>query len=216
MAEKRDAEASGGPPKKKGQRQISFSTFKQWQTKYDREYQSLSWLRCTPDPQDSSLVYMLTCSVCQKYESSICSLRNFSSAWITGSVNHRTSNFTDHAQSDQHKTAMMKLRTDQARASSESITSYSSIARCLLRMDETVKDQLRKKFDICYVMAKEKVAFRKYPALYALETRHGVNLGEAYKTKDSAKNFTHFIADTHSQMLTSTVSSWMDQLMQAM
>ena len=66
-------------------------------------------------------------------------------------------------------------------------------------MDETVKDRLRKKFDICYVMAQERMAFKKYPALHTLEARHGVDLGEAYKTKDSAKNFTHFIAANQRQ-----------------
>ena len=54
---------------------------------------------------------------------------------------------------------------------------------------------MRKKFDICSVMTKENMAFRKYSALHELETRHDVELGSAYKTKDSAKNFTHYIAE---------------------
>ena len=77
-------------------------------------------------------------------------------------------------------------------------------------MDEAVKDRLWKKFDICYVMAMEKIAFRKYPALHALEARqarHGVDLGEAYKTKDSAKNFTHFIAETQRQNFVRSLSN---------
>lgn len=39
------------------------------------------------------------------------------------------------------------------------------------------------------------MAFRKYPALHELEICHGVELGPAYKTKDSAKNFVHYIAE---------------------
>jgi len=39
------------------------------------------------------------------------------------------------------------------------------------------------------------MAFRKYPALHELEICHGVDLGPAYKTKDSAKNFVHYIAE---------------------
>ena len=38
------------------------------------------------------------------------------------------------------------------------------------------------------------MAFKKYPALYRLEERHGVELGNAYKTKDSARLFTNYIA----------------------
>ena len=53
---------------------------------------------------------------------------------------------------------------------------------------------MTKKFEICYVMAKEKIAFRKYPTLHNLEVHHGVDLGISYKTKDLAKNFTHYIA----------------------
>lgn len=45
-------------------------------------------------------------------------------------------------------------------------------------------------------MAKERMAFRKYPTLHDLESCHGVDLG---KTKDSAKTFTHFIAHTKRQ-----------------
>ena len=59
-------------------------------------------------------------------------------------------------------------------------------------MHQALKEQTRKKFDICYVMTKENV---KYPALHELETRHGVDLGPAYKTKDLAKNFTHYIVE---------------------
>ena len=37
------------------------------------------------------------------------------------------------------------------------------------------------------------MAFRKYPALHELEIRHGVDLGPAYRMKDSAKN--NYIAE---------------------
>ena len=48
---------------KKKQR-VSVATFKQWQTEYEKEYQSLSWLRCTTDEHDPLLVDTLTCAVC--------------------------------------------------------------------------------------------------------------------------------------------------------
>ena len=58
---------------------------------------------------------------------------------------------------------------------------------------------MRRKFDICYVLAKEGIAFHKYPSLHALEERHCVDLGFSYKTKDSAKTFTHYIAESQQQ-----------------
>jgi len=57
------------------------------------------------------------------------------------------------------------------------------------------------------MMAKENIPFRKYPAIFELGERHGVDLGSAYKTKGSAKHFTHYIAESlcqpqvHSQCL---------------
>ena len=60
-----------------------------------------------------------------------------------------------------------------------------------MTMDDAVK---KKKFYISYLLAKEGIALKKYPALYELEARHGVNLGFAYKSKDSAKTFVRYIA----------------------
>ena len=40
------------------------------------------------------------------------------------------------------------------------------------------------------------MVFHKYPAIHELESRHGVELGQTYATKDSAKTFTHFIAES--------------------
>ena len=45
----------------------------------------------------------------------------------------------------------------------------------------------------CYVPGKE---FAKYPAFHELEVRHGVDLGQVYKIKDSAKVL-HYIAAGH-------------------
>ena len=98
-----------------------------------------------------------------------------------------------------HQAALNLVRRKAARDSHLPITSYSTIARSLLVMDETVKARMKKKFDICFVMAKEGVAFRKYPSFHALEERHGVDLGFAYKTDESAKTFTHFIAESQRQ-----------------
>ena len=94
---------------KKKNRQVSVATFKQ--TSYEKEYQSLSWLRCSTDEQDPSLVDTLSCAVCTRFEANIRGLKNFSGAWISGSNNHRTSNIVDHAKSEQHKASMMRLRS---------------------------------------------------------------------------------------------------------
>ena len=94
---------------------------------------------------------------------------------------------------------MHRVRAGLAKASNLPVTTYSPLDRSLLTMDESVQSRMKKKFDICYVMAKEDMAFKKYPALYALEEHHEVDLGFAYKSPPSAKTFTHYIAKSQRQ-----------------
>lgn len=121
-----------------------------------------------------SLVSMLWCVVSCKYEMKLSRHKNFSRAWIDGSTNHKSSNITDHATSKQPTSAMMYCRKDQAKNRNEAITSYSPIARGLLlsSMDSAVREQVKKKHDISFVLAKESVPFTKYPAIHELEERH--------------------------------------------
>ena len=63
-------------------------------------------------------------------------------------------------------------------------------------MEESAQARVQRKFDICYVMAKKSLVFRKYQALHQLEECHGVDLGCVYKTRESAKTFTHYIAES--------------------
>ena len=113
----------------------------------------------------------------------------------------------DYARSEQHKAAMTQLCIEQAKAANTPITSYAPIVCSLLSMHKTVRDRLMKKLDICFVIAKENMAIRKYPALHELETRHGVDLGQSYSMKDSAKIFTHYIVKTQRQAFMSSLST---------
>ena len=69
MATKRSASAAASAsqdPAKKAKRQVSVATFMKWQTNYEQEYQSLTWLRCDVDERDRSLVGLLWCAVCRQ------------------------------------------------------------------------------------------------------------------------------------------------------
>ena len=110
------------------------------------------------DRRDKGLVGLLWCSAC---EGKICSMKNISSAWVTGTVNQWTSNVLDHVACKQHKVAMSHLCAAQARANKEPVTSYAPIAHSLLMSE---RGRMRCKFDLCYLMAKEGIAFEKYVA----------------------------------------------------
>ena len=134
--------SGGSSSSKKARRQVTRATFEKWQCEFKKEYQSMSWLHCEVEKTDKNIVSKLFCLVCQKYEDRIQSVKYFSAAWITRSANHNTSNIIDHTKSEQHKQAMSRLRIDQARASNESITSYSTIACCLSVIDEQTRLKL--------------------------------------------------------------------------
>ena len=65
------------------------------------------------------------------------------------------------------------------KAAGTPITECSPIAHSLLIMDKMTQDRINKKFDICYVMGIECLAFAKYPTLHELEVRHGVDVRES-------------------------------------
>lgn len=146
----------------------------------------------------------LCCDMQQRYVKSL---------WceITGSTNQKLSNILDHACSNQHKLSMSLLHVEQAKAMNHPVTTYAPIAPSLLSMDRSLRERMGKKFDICYMLAKE------YPAIYELESRHGVDLGQSYTTKDSAKSFTHCITESQRSAFVesllnngSTAFSWME------
>ena len=98
---------------------------------------------------------------------------------------------------------MALLKKDQAisaMSTMATVVSDSPIIRCLMNIDEKTTERM-KKF-MCHGMAaKECLSFTKYPSLHELEMRHGVDLGPAYKTDVSAKSFTHYIADSVSEVV---------------
>lgn len=70
-------------------------------------------------------------------------------AWIEGSTNQKTSNITDHANTEQHKSAMALLCRDQAKSKNKLVTSYSPIAQSLLstELNPAVREQIKRKFE---------------------------------------------------------------------
>ena len=54
-----------------------------------------------------------------------------------------------------------------------------------------------KKFDISYIIAKEKLAFTKMNPIWELEESCGVNLGVGYKINNACATFVSFIAKKH-------------------
>ena len=68
----------------------------------------MTWLRCEALKENPNIVETLWYHARRIYEEKIISMKNFSSKWIDGSTNHKTSVIVDHANSDQHKEPLKK------------------------------------------------------------------------------------------------------------
>ena len=110
---------------KKQKHQVTIATFKKWQTQLKREHQTLSWLHCDINTVNKELMDVLWCDACRKHERSVTGRKNFLRAWLESLSNHKTSKIVDHANSDQHWAAMIRVHAKAAKATSQPVTSYS-------------------------------------------------------------------------------------------
>ena len=68
---KRSGSSCSESEKKADKRQVTVNTFQTWQGHHNASFETLSWLRCDKDTTDKTLVALLHCDVCRKYETRI-------------------------------------------------------------------------------------------------------------------------------------------------
>ena len=61
-------------------------------------------------------------------------------------------------------------------------------------MDDHARASLKRKFDVAYMIVKEKLTVTKMKPLCEVEERHGVDLGQGYKNDRACSAFIEFIA----------------------
>lgn len=148
------------------------------------------------DNYTKNMVDTIWCQFCRKYEKQIEGTKDFSRSCVNGFHSHRSSNIIDHASSDQHTIATDLLQKETAKSSNMPVISYAPILKSMQRMKESELHRMMRKFDLCYVLARENLAFRKYPALLQFEKRHGVDSGTSYLSHIKAKEFVGYIAES--------------------
>ena len=89
---------------------------------------------------------------------------------------------------------------------SSNVVDYAPIAKCFAEasMDQSTLAKT-KKFDISYMIAKEKLAFTKMKSIFE-EENHGVNLGVGYKNNHACATFVSFIAKEQKNCLLNSLS----------
>ena len=78
---------------------------------------------------------------------------------------------------------------------SSNVVDYAPTTKCFaeVSMDQSTLAKT-KKFDMSYVIGKEKLVFTKMKPIWELEESHGVNLGVGYKNNHACATFVSFIA----------------------
>ena len=154
-----EAASGSSSSTKKAKRQVTKATFQKWQREHNREHQTLSWHHCEME-RDTVHIASLHCALYKKYEGHLQSLKNFNAAWITRSTNQKVSNILDRAGSGVHKAALARKRAEASRAHGESVVQSSPIG-CAVALDLPTRARMGRIFDLCFMMAKESVAFAK-------------------------------------------------------
>ena len=91
--------------------------------------------------------------------------KSFAQTLPLGGSGNQTSNVLDHAKSEQHVASMARLQEERAHAH---FFVHAPITRSLAVLDDLEKERVKHKFDICYVLAREGLAFLKYPVFHCV------------------------------------------------
>lgn len=168
---------------------MNLSTVQKWGKELDKLDE---WLRYEEAGGKVNLIY---CAMCRKHADRLKAVRNFSPGFIDGvtGTSLKKDNVSKHSTSNMHTKAMdMEQRPSQTLSG---IMKTTPLGKAFASASSEEIRRIGKLFEISYVLAKEELPFRKYPAIVELEKRHGVPLGNTYGTEHKCQEFTNIIAE---------------------
>ena len=154
----------GRKARKGSNRSVTRKTVEKWIRENDKTLDTTLWLKFdVVVAVDHDHVSKLKCSICDQFEERLISMWNYNSAFVEGTTNTHASSFKEHASTEMHKRAMILYKKEH----STNVCDYAPIARALLlpSMDELTRARLKRKFEIAYLIAKEKMPFKKMKTL---------------------------------------------------
>ena len=193
--EKDDKQAESESKEKGKKRMVSAETVeRKWKRETLAAYDADKWLEYDIEKKNA---VNLRCKVCKKYETNISGMKFFRREWITGSSNYRPSSAVDHAKSEPHKYAMRKfLREEEGKSVVETRQpGQKDIVEGIRYMNEKERTQLKRKFEVAYVVAKQELPLSSYDAILELEEHHGIEIGAPYRHSNACGSFIDFIGD---------------------
>ena len=162
---------------KQTKQQVTVAICEKWQREFNHDYQMLLWLRYDAHKTDRSLVDTLWCLPDLQREDPI--YEELRGRMGVGVDKPTSSNILDHSKGEQHAACMAHMRANSTRAQHRLVESFTPIARALLVLDDWEKERMKQKFEICYILAREGIAFLKYASFHALVEHQGVEIGSS-------------------------------------
>ena len=167
-------------------RNLSKDTAESWKNGTLLNYSAEEWLEINADKKGN--VITSSCKVCKMYASNIESIKNFSRAWAgDGSTNLPLNNAEGHAKGEPHKKALelhwkhIGIKNEERAEIIRNDKKQEAVTSGIAAMQAGEIEKTIKKFEIAYFLAKEELPMVKYPALLALEEKHGVELDNNYQ-----------------------------------
>ena len=108
----------------------------------DKELNTTIWLGY--EMKDRDHVACLKCTVCSMFRDQLVGMRNYSNAFIEGSVNLHSSNYQDHSKIAMHEKAMTLFKLKQSGTDKPSTIHNTPIVRALQTLDQKTCDQMMK------------------------------------------------------------------------
>ena len=196
-------------------RKLVLSTAEKWITSSLAKYCADEWLLIIENDEDKGFVKALKCKTCSEFHDRIVSMKGFAPQWSgSGSTRLLHAAAIEHANSYAHgKSFDMYMKSKGLDATErtnimQDLLSENKQNDILVGISTMKKNDLeftKKKFDIAYLVAKEEMPVIKYNSILALEERHGVKLGTAYKNENTAGTFMDYISKRLSKDLESKI-----------
>ena len=158
-----------------------------------RKYQS-SWERDFPWLGYDKEKNTMKCRLCRSFPE----IADKTSSLYIGTSGFRRTTIQAHAKSKSH------FKCFEANSAKEN-PAAAPMGIALRNMNAQVKEKLRKLLNSSYFVSKENLAFAKFPQLYKLQMKNGLDLGETYLNDHRCKEFIQAISsvmknDLHSQI----------------
>ena len=98
----------------------------------------------------------------------------------------------NHADTEMHKCSMLLLSKSKA----SGVVEYAPITRALSTLDPDSASKMKRKFEIAFMLCKERLALTKMEAVCKLDEKHGVDLGTGYKNNQACATFVEYIGQS--------------------